>query len=116
MIADDLEICHVTLGVMMGKAVKLAAVNLDTHSKKVTMDKDFISAMLREAGCDDATLERAEKMTLARELWDIIPKESIQAFCNVMIRHCIAHCKPLLPSGILTILLIDDNGRIYEYV
>lgn len=115
-IADDLQISHVTLGVMMGKAVKLAAGNLDTHSKKVTMDKDFISAMLREAGCDDATLERAEKMTLARELWDIIPEESIQAFCNVMIRHCIAHCKPLLPSGILTILLIDDNGRIYEYV
>jgi cobalt-precorrin-5B (C1)-methyltransferase len=31
-----------------------------------------------------------------------------------VIRHCAEHCNPLLPNGSLTILLIDDNGKIYE--
>ena len=37
--AHELDIREVTLGVMLGKAVKLAAGHLDTHSRKATMDK-----------------------------------------------------------------------------
>ena len=33
-VADELGIKNVSLGIMLGKAVKLAAGNLDTHSKK----------------------------------------------------------------------------------
>ena len=50
--ANELGFKHVTLGVMLGKAVKLAAGHLDTHSRKATMDKAFIKQMLEEAGCD----------------------------------------------------------------
>ncbi|MBE6262332.1 MAG: cobalamin biosynthesis protein CbiD, partial [Prevotella sp.] len=45
-IAHELDIKAVTLGVMLGKAVKLAAGHLDTHSRKATMDKDFIRQQL----------------------------------------------------------------------
>ena len=63
--AHELQFPNVTLGVMLGKAVKLAAGNLDTHSKKTVMDKAFIAKMLKEAGCPiDLT-----NLTLARELW-----------------------------------------------
>ena len=44
-IASELSIPNVTLGVMLGKAVKLAQGHLDTHSKKVTMDKDFVRGL-----------------------------------------------------------------------
>ena len=109
-IAHELSIQHITLGVMLGKAVKLAQGHLDTHSKKATMDKDFINEMLQEAGIS----MDISNITLARELWEKMPQEKIQDFVNVVIRHCETFCKPLLPEGSLTILLIDDEGKIYK--
>ena len=108
-IAHELDIRNVTLGVMLGKAVKLAAGHLDTHSRRATMDKAFVKQLLDEAHCDvDIT-----PITLARELWDLLPKEKAKAFAQVIISHCAEHCAPLLPNGSLTILLITDEGAIY---
>ena len=108
--AHELGIKNVTMGVMLGKAVKLAAGHLDTHSRKATMDKAFIRQMLIEADCDIDISD----MTLAREIWDRLPDDKREAFASIVIRHCAEHCNPLLPNGSLTILLIDDNGKIYE--
>ncbi len=115
-IGETLKITHelgfrqVTLGVMLGKAVKLAAGNLDTHSKKTVMDKTFIASMLEEAGCPiDLT-----NLTLARELWERISPEKIEDFCRVVLQHCMQHCRPLVPHTELTLLLIDDDGTIHS--
>ena len=107
--AADLNIGKVTLGVMLGKAVKLAQGHLDTHSRKATMDKDFIGQLLNESGI---TLDISQ-ITLARELWEKIPAHRQQVFADTVIRHCLSHCQPLLPKGELTILLINDEGKIY---
>lgn len=112
--AEELGIRRLTLGVMLGKAVKLAAGHLDTHSRKATMDKDFIVGMLEEAGCDADTQAKARTITLARELWNIVPPDRIEAFCRTVINNCLAHCRPLLPGGELTILLIDEKGGIHS--
>ena len=109
-IAHELDIKNVTLGVMLGKAVKLAAGHLDTHSRKATMDKEFIQQMLQETNCDIDI----SKITLARELWELLPQDKLQPFANTIISHCAEHCAPLLPNGSLTILLIDDDGQIYK--
>ena len=109
-IANELGIENVTMGVMLGKAVKLAAGNLDTHSRHTTMDKDFIMEMLHEAGIDIDISD----LTLARELWDRIPQEKLQDFATVVINHCAHYCAPLLPNGNLTILLITDTGTIFK--
>ena len=109
-IAHELGIREVTLGVMLGKAVKLAAGHLDTHSRKATMDKAFISEMLHEAGCQ-ADLE---KITLARELWQAIPPDKTEDFCRVVLQHCMNHCRPLVSQARLTLLLIDDDGIIHS--
>ena len=109
-IANELGFKYVTLGVMLGKAVKLAAGHLDTHSRKATMDKLFIRQMLEESGCDIDI----SNITLARELWEMIPSDKVNTFASTIISHCAEHCNPLLPNGILTILIIDDNGKIYE--
>lgn len=108
-IAHELDIQEVTLGVMLGKAVKLAAGHLDTHSRKTTMDKAFISEILEEAGIHIDI----SALTLARELWEKIPEQQIQDFASTIIRHCENYCQPLLPNGTLTILLISDEGQIY---
>ena len=109
-IANELGIKHVTLGVMLGKAVKLAAGHLDTHSRKTTMDIGFIQQMLQESGI---TID-ISNITLARELWDIIPSNQLNDFAQTVIRHCATYCNPILPEGSLTILLIDENGKIHE--
>ena len=108
--AHELDIREVTLGVMLGKAVKLAAGHLDTHSRKATMDKAFIQQMLHEADCQ----ANLEKITLARELWQVIPADKIEDFCHVVLQHCMDHCRPLVPQAHLTILLIDDDGIIHS--
>ena len=106
----ELAIPQVTLGVMLGKAVKLAAGHLDTHSRKTVMDKAFIAKMLEEAGIGIDISD----MTLARELWERIPACGRMPFARTVIRHCEDVCRPLLPGGRLTILLIDDEGEIYQ--
>ena len=108
--ANDLGIPNITLGIMLGKAVKLAQGHLDTHSKKTVMDKTFIAALLQEAGCHTDL----SSLTLARELWTKIPENRITAFCHVLISHCMDHCQPLVPKAELTILLIDDDGTIHS--
>ena len=111
-IAHELDIRNVTLGVMLGKAVKLAAGHLDTHSRRATMDKAFVKQLLDEAHCDvDIT-----PITLARELWDLLSMEEAKAFAKVIISHCTDHCAPLLPNGSLTILLITDEGMVYPNI
>ena len=110
--AHELNMKNVTLGVMLGKAVKLAQGHLDTHSRKATMDKTFIRQLLDEAHCDIDI----SNLTLAREIWDHLSEDMRQSFATTVIRHCHEHCDALLPNGMLTILLIDDNGKIYETV
>lgn len=109
--AEELEFTHVTLGIMIGKAVKLAQGHLDTHSRRVTIDKKFIAQLLREAHCQLSIINyQLPRLTVARELWDILSPEETDRFSQVVVRHCYEHCAPLLPKGELTILLLRSEG------
>lgn len=108
--AADLDIPQVTLGVMLGKAVKLAEGQMDTHSRKGTMNLEFINSMLVEAQCPTDV----SGITLARELWDKLSAEQASAFATVVIAHCMKHCQELLSGGRLTIILITEDGRMME--
>ena len=111
-IATELEVQSVTMGIMIGKAVKLAEGNLDTHSKKVVMNKDFLKQTAREAGCSHAAGEVIDNMTLARELWNLLSRKDANLFFPCLLEHCMTHCTPLFPKGKLVILLIDEDGNI----
>ena len=112
--ARQLGVRHLTLGIMLGKAVKLAAGELDTHSRRTVMDRDFVCRLLAEAGADAAVIHAAEGITLARELWTLLPPALLPQFAAVVIQHCRMHLQSLLPEGILTIILIDDDGRMFQ--
>ena len=77
-IAAETGFQKVSMGIMIGKAVKLAEGHLDTHSKKVIMNKDFLKEIAIQCSCSDETLALIEQMTLARELWGIPNKK----FCS----------------------------------
>lgn len=108
--AADLGIEAVTVGVMLGKAVKLAAGQLDTHSRQGTFDRTFLQQLLNEADCDIDI----SHITLVRELWNLLPNEQTWAFADKVLAYCRVQCQALLPTGQLTILLIDDEGNIWE--
>ena len=74
-IAAETGFQKVSMGIMIGKAVKLAEGHLDTHSKKVIMNKDFLKEIAIQCSCSDETLALIEQMTLARELWGIPNKK-----------------------------------------
>ncbi len=107
--AAEQKIKEVTLGVMLGKAVKLADGQLDTHSRRATFDRNFLRLLLTEAECDTT---HADDITLVRELWQRLPPAQIEPFARTVVDHCYSHCQPLIPEANLTILLIDDDGRI----
>jgi cobalt-precorrin-5B (C1)-methyltransferase len=97
---------RVTMGVMIGKAVKLAEGHLDTHSKNVTMNRDFLARLAVEAGCGPDAVGVIEKMTLARELWTGLGPADRERFMTALVAACQSHCSPILPG--VSILLVEE--------
>ena len=113
-IANEIGFQQVVMGIMLGKAVKLAEGSLDTHSKKVVMNRDFLKTLATEADCPADLLPAIDRLTLARELWEIIPAACQPRFCQAVLHRCAAVCTPLLPHAHLTLLLIREDGAIMQ--
>ena len=99
--ACDLGFQRVVLGIMIGKAVKLAEGHLDTHSHKVLMNKSFLAQVSAEVGIVDAE-SHLNRITMARELWDLMPP----AFFERIHELCLQHCRRLFPKGEMEIELL----------
>lgn len=111
-IAADLGFKCVVLGIMIGKAVKLAEGFLDTHSKKVVMNKGFLRDVAKEARCEETTVDGINRITLARELWELLTEEEQSRFFPLLLQKCESYCAPILPDGELTLLLISEEGKV----
>ena len=111
--ASELGFERLTMGIMIGKAVKLAEGSLDTHSKKVVMNKDFLIQIAQEAGCTRKTIDTIQSIIMARQLWGAIP-ESERKFFFWIIKYCYDVCKPLFMNGNMEVALIDEEGKIFH--
>lgn len=110
-VADKINLKKLSLGIMIGKAVKLAEGYLDTHSRKVVMNKEFILGIAEEAHCSDEVKEQITQMNMARELWKIIPDKA-HNFYQILLKKCLNTCTPFFTSAHLEVLLMDNNGNI----
>ena len=73
------------MGIMIGKAVKLAEGNLDTHSHKVVMNKDFLKQLAADSDCSDEVSAIIDQITLARELWEkLAPTDADRFFPAIL--------------------------------
>ncbi len=95
---------RVVLGIMLGKAVKLAEGHLDTHSHKVLMNKSFLAEVAAEAGVKDG-VAILDGITLARELWMLMPPD----FFDILRQHCYETCRSVFPDGDLEIKIIRNE-------
>lgn len=102
---------EIALVLMIGKAVKLAEGELDTHSHKTTMHHAFLVRVAEDTGCALETIEKIKGITMARELWSLVPGYE-RAFFVRIASLCHEVCAPLLPGGKLRIFLIDDQGEL----
>lgn len=112
-IAADLLVPQVTMGIMLGKAVKLAEGHLDTHSKSVVMNKEFLKEVAASAGCTPVTADAIDRLTLARELWHGLPPADLNRFLSAILDRCRAACASVYPASSLTILLLDEDGNVF---
>ena len=112
-IVSNLSFKQLTMGIMIGKAVKLAEGFLDTHSKKVVMNKEFLTGIAKDVYCQEEIIEQIQSITMARQLWDIIP-ENKNIFFTILLQKCYDTCKPLFKNGKLKIILIKEDGTIVQ--
>lgn len=103
---------RVTMGIMLGKAAKLAEGHLDTHSHKVTLNRLFLQRLAAEAGCSVAAEAVIERMTLARELWTELDADDRDRLLQRIVERCRELCVPLLPEGEIEVALISETGEI----
>lgn len=107
--AHELGFRRVELGIMIGKAVKLAEGHLDTHSHKVVMNKAFLKQVAREIAStpgEVGTLSSAiDRLTMARELWQTMPPAFFERITNL----CLQQCRPVFPEGKLEVSLIPNS-------
>ena len=111
-IAEDLKISKVTMGIMLGKAVKLAEGHLNTYSKQVVMNKQFLIELAKKCGCSQEAFNVISDMTLARELWTNLSDSDASLFFPALLDECMKHCSALLTYTELTLMLIDEDGNI----
>lgn len=102
--AHEIGFRKADIAIMIGKAVKLAAGNLDTHSHKVVMDKDFLIRTANDLGIAPDPIK---DITMARELWDIMPEK----FFSRIKELCHTCCMSVFSEGEIKINLICDKQR-----
>ncbi|WP_308586182.1 cobalt-precorrin-5B (C(1))-methyltransferase CbiD [uncultured Porphyromonas sp.] len=111
-VASFPSVRSVTVGIMLGKAVKLAEGYLDTHSKKVVMNRDFLHELARQAGCSEDIHAMIDSLNLARELWTMPNAEDSDRLLRKIAERSWETCRPSVPSAELELLLIDESGTI----
>lgn len=111
-IAHDMKIKRLTVGIMLGKAVKLAEGHSDTHSHKVTMNRDFLKNLAEEAGCGKRVSATIDRLNMARELWEALSTEESDLFFPHLLSKCMLTCRNHYPDGDLTLMLISDDGKV----
>ena len=104
--AYELGFNRVVLGIMIGKAVKLAEGHMDTHSHKVLMNKTFLADVATKAGVKDAA-KILDGVSMARELWALMPP----AFFKRLQDLCYEHCRKVFPKGELEITLKSERVK-----
>ena len=113
-ISRDLGVESLVIGILIGKAVKLAEGHIDTHSHKTTFNRDFLLNVARECGCSQEASVAISGMNIARELWSILSPSDAEMFFQEILRRCHEQCARIYPGNLESILLSDDGSIFYS--
>ena len=105
----------VTLGIMLGKSVKLAEGMLDTHSGKNTWNKEFVYELAKDTGYPQELLEQILLFNMAGRLIELFSFTSSEPFYQALLKACYQNCSVLIPSVELVLFLINKDGAYIKY-
>lgn len=114
-IGKEKNVPRMAIGIMLGKAVKLAEGNMDTHSHKITVNREFLKSVAKESGCSEDALDVIERFNLARELPSLLNEEDSALFFPALLTLCHKHCAEVFPNVLEAVLLADD-GKILSRI
>jgi cobalt-precorrin-5B (C1)-methyltransferase len=104
-----------TMGMMLGKAVKLAQGNLNTHSSQSSWDKAFIAQLAADARYSPERCTSILNLTMARGLTDVFEFSASEPFYTALANRCqkvIATQTGQLPCRIV---LMDATEKYLMY-
>ena len=107
------SINKVSIGIMLGKAAKLANGMTDTHSCVSSWDKTFIGQLALQTG--HTKQEEIQQLNMASRLPELIPFEQSEPFYQLLLAKCYQHTKSIIQQQDLSIYLIDRNGAFIKY-
>jgi len=105
----------VTIGIMLGKAAKLANGQLDTHSCVSSWDKQFIANLAKQCGYTTAKQAAILELNMASRLPEIFPFEPNEIFYQRLLACCYQQSKLILNQINLDLFLINKNGVFIKY-
>ena len=106
-----------TMGIMLGKAVKLAQGALNTHSNQSSWDRDWVVGLARTAGYPAERCTAIGQLTMAGNLTEVFPFAPAEAFYTELARRCHAVIGTVTGMRPCRLVLLDagENYLVYEF-
>ncbi|MRT94624.1 cobalt-precorrin-5B (C(1))-methyltransferase CbiD [Ancylomarina sp. 16SWW S1-10-2] len=104
----------INLAIMFGKSVKLAEGHMDTHSKNVVFNSEFVAGLAKDCGHNSDVVNQIKQLKLANAILDIIPFSEDEPFYQLVANKCHEKCNQLLSksNSLCLFLLVGDNEMI----
>ncbi|MCY4047133.1 MAG: cobalt-precorrin-5B (C(1))-methyltransferase [Candidatus Dadabacteria bacterium] len=112
--AEKNGIADLTLATMIGKAVKLAGGDMDTHSGKNVWNKELIADITEKSGAGTDAAQAIGELNMAGRLTEIFPLSQNAPFYRELLKRCRARCRERFSGG-LTLALAGLDGQIVWY-
>lgn len=109
------SIKKVTIGIMLGKAVKLADGRTDTHSCVSSWNKQFIANIAVALGHDKKRQDDILQLNMAGRLIELFPFEEEEPFYQALLKACYQQSKKIIQQTELDIYLIGKHGDFIKY-
>lgn len=110
------NIQKVSIGIMLGKAVKLAYGRTDTHSCVSSWNKEFIQGIAIESGAETSKVKAILTLNMAGRLIEIFPFEQEEVFYQLLLQKCYEQSKKIIQNTHLYFYLIGKDGSFIKYI
>ncbi len=113
-LATDSGIKKIHLGMMLGKAIKLAEGHLNTHSKHNNFNAEFAAQIAADCSYHESIVNAIRELTLANAIRDLISFSNNETFYNEIAQRCYRQCKDLIQENtqFSFTLIVDSEETI----
>ena len=105
----------ISIGIMLGKAVKLGEGKTDTHSCVASWSKRFVKQLALNVGYTPEHAGQILDLNMAGRLTELFDFKQEEPFYQELLRHCFEQCHNQLKNAVLEIYLVGKNGQIIQY-